>query len=76
MLSTIFTTFSILRIPLAFLVPDWMHNGVLGIAWVITITRIVRGTIIAAWAARGTWKRGLAQELQPATGPTEPPEAA
>ena len=75
-LSTIFTTFSILRIPLAFLVPAWMHNGVLGIAWVITITCIVRGTIIAAWAARGTWKRGLAHELQAATAPTEPPEAA
>src|SRR5207245_537418 len=37
-MSVIFSSFSLLRIPLAFLVPNWFGNGVLGIAWVITAT--------------------------------------
>jgi len=63
-MSVIFSSFSLLRIPLAFLVPHWMGNGALGIAWVITATCLVRGLIIVAWAARGTWKTGLRSELQ------------
>src|SRR5207247_5165582 len=62
-LSWIFSTFSLLRVPLAFWVPDWTGLGVLGIAWVITATCIVRGLIIVSWAARGTWRRGLQREL-------------
>lgn len=62
-LSIIFTAFSLLRLPLAFWVPDWTGTGVLGVAWVITVTCIVRGLIIAGWAARGTWKSGLGHEL-------------
>jgi Na+-driven multidrug efflux pump len=73
-ISWIFTCFSLARIPLAFLVPKWTGTGVLGIAWVITITCMIRGLLIAAWAARGTWKRGLAHELSPAPV-IEPPAA-
>lgn len=73
-ISWIFTTFSLLRIPLAFLVPEWTGLGVLGIAWVITITCIVRATLIALWAARGTWKTGLAGELR-TTPPVSDPAA-
>ena len=62
-MSVIFTSFSLVRIPLAFWVPDLFHNGALGIAWVITITCAVRSLIIVSWAARGTWKRGLQREL-------------
>ena len=62
-LSLIFTSFSLVRIPLAFWVPDHFHNGALGIAWVITVTCGVRALIIMAWAARGTWKQGLEREL-------------
>jgi Na+-driven multidrug efflux pump len=61
-ISWIFTAFSLLRIPLALWSPQW-GIGVLGIAWVITGTCLVRGLIIVAWAARGTWKRGLASQL-------------
>jgi len=68
-LSWIFCTFSIARIPLAFLAPNWGHSGVLGIAWVISATCIVRGLLIVAWAARGTWKRGLHRELHDAPTP-------
>jgi putative MATE family efflux protein len=68
-LSWIFTTFSLLRIPLAFLVPDWTGSGVLGIAWVISATCTVRAFAILAWAARGTWKRGLAHELRAVEAP-------
>ena len=71
-LSVIFSSFSLLRIPLAFWAPGWLGNGVLGIAWVITATCIVRGLIIVGWAARGTWKTGLGRELG---GPGELPPA-
>jgi putative MATE family efflux protein len=74
-ISWIFTAFSLLRIPLAFLVPAWTGSGVLGIAWVITITCVVRGVLIAAWAARGTWQRGLARELHGEAPAIEPPGA-
>ena len=45
------------------MVPDWGNAGVLGIAWLITVTCTVRAILIVGWAARGTWKRGLAREL-------------
>ena len=62
-MSIIYNTVSLIRIPLAFWVPNCMGNGALGIAWLITITCNVRTAIIVAWAMRGTWKRGLAREL-------------
>jgi hypothetical protein len=37
---------------------------VLGIAWLITVSCIVRSILLVGWAARGTWKRGLARELK------------
>jgi len=75
-ISWIFSTFSLLRIPLALWSPAW-GIGVLGIAWIITGTCLVRGTIMVAWGARGTWKSGLHQELQPAeaTVASPPPSA-
>jgi putative MATE family efflux protein len=84
-ISWIFSVFSLLRIPLAFLVPDWTGTGVVGIAWLITVTCVLRALMIVAWVARGTWKRGLARELRgapaavaaalPSASP-EPPGAA
>jgi putative MATE family efflux protein len=79
-ISWIFSIVSLLRIPLAFWVPQWTGTGVLGIAWLITITCVVRSIVIVAWVARGSWKRGLHRELHeaPPTGsiaPT-PPGAA
>ncbi len=62
-ISAIFTTFSLLRIPLAFLVPAWTGLGVVGIAWLITVTAVLRSLIIVAWALRRTWLSGLAKEL-------------
>jgi putative MATE family efflux protein len=66
-ISWIFSSFSLLRIPLALWSPQW-GLGVLGIAWIITGTCIVRGLIIVAWARRGTWKHGLRRELQAEEG--------
>src|SRR5262249_1404137 len=62
-ISTIYTAFSIIRIPLAFIVPRWGHAGVFGIAWLITITCTLRAILLVGWAARGTWRRGLTREL-------------
>jgi len=62
-ISIIFTLTSLARIPLAFVVPAWGGLGVLGIAWIITTTCVVRCALILAWAARGTWKKGLGDEL-------------
>ena len=72
-LSFIFTSFSLARIPLAFWVPDAFHAGALGIAWVITVTCTLRALVIVGWASRGTWKRGLQRELH---GVGELPESA
>jgi len=65
-ISAIFTTFSLLRIPLAFIVPAWNGLGVIGIAWLITVTAVLRSMIIVAWAMRRTWLSGLARELEQA----------
>ena len=62
-MSAIYTVVSLLRIPLAFMVTRWWNAGVLGIAWLITLSCIVRAALLVGWAARGTWKRGLAREL-------------
>ena len=62
-MSLIYTTVSLLRIPLAFWVPTWWDSGVMGIAWLITVTCTLRAAVMVAWAARGTWKRGLSHEL-------------
>ncbi len=73
-ISWIFSLVSLVRIPLAFLVPAWTGSGVLGIAWLITITCVVRTALIVAWVARGSWKRGLARELHgPPLGAGDPP---
>jgi putative MATE family efflux protein len=63
-IAWIFTTFSLLRIPLALLIPSWTHWGVNSIAIIISVTCALRATLIVAWAARGTWKRGLSRELR------------
>lgn len=75
-MSIIFNLFSVARIPLAFVVPQWTGTGVVGIAWVITGTCLVRGTLIVLWARRGTWKRGLAHELRGAPAAGGAPEPA
>jgi Na+-driven multidrug efflux pump len=62
-MSAIYTVVSLLRIPLAFAVTRWTAMGVLGIAWLITVSCIVRSILLVGWAARGTWKRGLTREL-------------
>ena len=62
-ISWIFTLVSLARIPLAFLVPKWTGLGLSSIALLITVTVALRATLIVAWAARGTWKRGLSREL-------------
>jgi len=62
-ISIIFCTFSLLRLPLAYLVPDWTGWKVWGIAAVISGTCILRCLCIVAWASRGTWKSGLHYEL-------------
>lgn len=61
--SWIYTVVSLARIPLALLVPRWTGGGLQSIAWLITISCIVRTVAILGWCARGRWKRGLANEL-------------
>lgn len=62
-ISVIYTVFSLARIPLAFVVPHWGGAGVMGIAWLITVTCVLRTAVMLTWAGRGTWRRGLAREL-------------
>ncbi|HTR97507.1 MAG TPA: MATE family efflux transporter [Candidatus Acidoferrales bacterium] len=63
-LSWIYTLVSLVRIPLAFLIPRWTHSGVIGIAWLIAISCTLRAGAILLWARRGSWLRGLDAELQ------------
>jgi len=56
----------LLRIPLALLIPGWTGWGLNSIAIIISVTCALRATLIVAWAARGTWKRGLSRELRTA----------
>jgi len=75
-ISWIFTIFSLVRIPLAFWVPEWTGTGVVGIAWLIVVTCVLRTAAIVAWVARGSWKRGLEHELHGTvrvTGDPRPP---
>lgn len=79
MVSWIYTVFSLVRIPLASLVPAWTGGGVVSIAWLVTITCVLRAALMVVWAARGHWKRGLARELgvglAPPAGSGDPPGA-
>ena len=45
-----------LRIPLAWWVGIEEGYGVNGIWWTLTATAVLRGLVMAAWFARGTWK--------------------
>jgi len=74
-ISWIYTVFSLMRIPLAFLVPDWTGAGILSIGWLITVTCVMRTGAIVAWAARGTWLRGLRGELHGEAAPPADPGA-
>lgn len=74
-LSILYNVVSLIRIPLAFWIPDLLHNGVLGIAWLITVTCILRTLAIVAWALRGTWKRGLSRELHGTAAAASGPDA-
>ena len=69
-ISWIFSIVSLLRIPLAFWIPQWTGSGIMGIAWLITLTCVARSLVIVAWVARGSWKRGLHRELH--DSPTTP----
>ena len=74
-LSLIYNAVSLIRIPLAFWIPELLHDGAVGIAWVITVTCIARTVAIVVWALKGTWKRGLAQELRVPAPPASGPDA-
>ncbi len=74
--SAIYTITSLVRIPLAFLVTREWGMGVTGIAWVITLTCVVRTIVLLAWVLRGSWTRGLARELHGAPSLPERAEAS
>ena len=44
-----------LRIPLILWVVHRMHAGLLGIAWVLAITCMMRGLLAAFWFRRNQW---------------------
>jgi len=48
---------SILRIPLAYLLAFPLGLGVNGVWWSITLTTIVKGSMLALWFKKGRWKK-------------------
>lgn len=65
------TTISALRIPLAWWLSLGLGLGLVGIAWTITGTCVVRGSLLALWFRHGAWKTkalatvGFSQSLTP-----------
>jgi putative MATE family efflux protein len=47
---------SVLRVPLAYLIAIFWGVGVNGIWWAITLTTIAKGTTLAFWFKKGSWK--------------------
>lgn len=47
---------TVVRIPVAIWAAFDLGAGVRGIFWTISITAVLRGVLMAAWFARGTWK--------------------
>ena len=62
-ISTIYTVFSVARIFLASAIPVWTGSGIIGIAWLITITVLMRTAWIVGWALRRTWTKGLSETI-------------
>lgn len=48
---------NVLRVPLVLWLVWGMGVGILGVAWMLSITSILRGVIAAVWFGRGNWKR-------------------
>jgi len=48
---------SLARIPLAYFFAQTLNWGVPGIWWAITLTTLVRGSIMLFWFSRGGWKK-------------------
>lgn len=48
---------SILRIPIAYLLAITLGLGVNGVWWAITLTSIVKGTVLVFWFRWGKWKK-------------------
>ncbi len=47
---------SIARVPLAYFISHTLGVGVSGVFWSITLTTIVKGSILLVWFGRGKWK--------------------
>lgn len=50
------STFALARIPLAWWAVFVLDQGLLGIAWSMSLTCLVRAVLLAAWFKRGSWK--------------------
>ena len=66
-------SFALVRLPLAWWAVRVLGMGLMGIAWTMSLTCIIRGAILAGWFRRGTWKSrrlpGTASTLPAAEAP-------
>ncbi|MFC1632125.1 MATE family efflux transporter [Candidatus Omnitrophota bacterium] len=44
------------QIPLAFLLPRYLHIGLAGVWWAILISSVLQGTLTAFWFNKGSWQ--------------------
>jgi putative MATE family efflux protein len=63
--------FAVARVPLAWWAVSGLGLGIFGITWTMTLTCIVRASVLAWWFRRGNWKT---QELPGARRPLPPAE--
>lgn len=70
------TSISLLRIPLAWWFAIGLGLGLVGLAWMITITCAVRTAVLVSWFRRGAWRtKALATAPAEAPRPVAPPLA-
>ncbi|MFC1853961.1 MATE family efflux transporter [candidate division CSSED10-310 bacterium] len=48
---------TVLRLPAAYFLAITMNGGILAIWWVISISTLLKGIVMAIWFHRGAWKR-------------------
>jgi len=65
-------TTSVARVPLALWAANGLGWGPLGIWWMISLTCMLRGVLLAVWFRRGNWKR-KAIDFEPAPLVLHPP---
>jgi putative MATE family efflux protein len=62
---TVHVGFALARIPLAAWAVGGLGLGIMGVAWTMSVTCMIRGVVLALWFRRGRWKHRLLPGIVP-----------